>query len=133
MALGLSRSGKGIGETILAWLADPDFRHEVERISAERLATAEHKLVDLLLTELDREDGGKTALSIWGHLKDDRRRASASAAVPKPASRRARHVVSPERAAAAQRAAARAAEFRQLLEVIQSRLAAAESATEADK
>lgn len=128
---GLRQSGKDFGDAILAWLADPSFRQQVERISAGRMAAAEHKLIDLLLSRLaDGEDGAeKSALSIWQQLKDDRRRSVATAEATKPVGRRQRHVISPERAEAAQRAIARAEEFQKLLTVIRARLADAEAAT----
>ncbi len=98
------------------------------------MAAAEHKLIDLLLYRLAApEDGGeKSALSIWQQLKDDRRRSAAPAEATRPPGRKQRHVISPERAEAAQRAVARADEFRQLLTVIRARLADAEATTDRD-
>lgn len=128
MDLALVRTGKTLGDAVLACLDDPDFRAELDRISAERLAAAGHKLVDLLLRRLEGADEGteKAALAIWQQLTDEKRRPAARTESTRPAARRQRHTIPAERAAAAQKAVRQAEDFRQLLEVIRKRLAAAE-------
>jgi hypothetical protein len=135
MDVALARFGKDLGDAVLACLDDPAFRLELEQISTERLAAAEHKLVDLLLRRLDGPDEGveKAALSLWQLLRDDRRRTSAPAAGPKPLAPKAQRASPSERQAAGQRAATRAEDFNQLLEVVRARLAAAEERKAAGK
>lgn len=125
----LVASGKTIGDAIRVCLADPDFRAEIDRITAERLAAAEHKLVDALLRRLDKADdaGDRAALAIWQALTDEKRRPAGRAEAPGPAARKGRRPDPAERAAAARKAAQEAEEFNQLLEVVRKRLAVVES------
>lgn len=123
------RSGKGLGDAVLAALQDPAFCEMLEQVRVERLAAAEQQLVDLLLSKLDEPEGPaeKSLLSLWQMLKEDRRMpASPPDAVTAPA-RKARHSIPAERQEAGKRAAKRAEEFNQLLAVIRARLAIAEA------
>ena len=124
---GLAKAGKTFGDAILACLHDPDFRAEVDRITAQRLAAAEHKLVDVLLRRLDGPADGieKSVLSILQILTAEKR-APASADAARPARQRSRQAVPAGRAETAIRMAKQAQDFRQLLASIRTRLAEAE-------
>lgn len=125
----LLQSGKDLGDAVLAALDDPAFRERLELIRLERLAAAEQQLVDLLLLKLDEPEVSleKSVLSLWQSLREDRRKQAAPADVVKAPARKARHAIPAERQEAGRRAAKRAEEFNQLLEVIRARLAAAEA------
>lgn len=127
----LEESGKTIGDAIRACLAEPAFRAEIDRITAERLAAAEHKLVDALLRRLDKADeaGDKSALAIWQALTDEKRRPGTRAEAPGPAERRGRRADPAERAALARKVAQETEEFDKLLEAVRKRLAAVEQRT----
>jgi hypothetical protein len=133
MSAALAQSGKDIGDAILACLMEPQFRQQVERTSDERLATAERLLIDLLLSRIGDVKVGdeKAVLSIWQLLRDEKRRPVIQAAAATPAQRKTRRSISPERAEAAERSVERAEAFRQLLDVVRERLAAAEARTAA--
>lgn len=125
----LVRSGKGLGDAVLAALEDPTFREMLEQIRLERLAVAEQQLVDLLLLKLEEPDVSpeKSVLSLWQMLREDRRKPAVQADAGKVPARKARHTIPAERQEAGKRAAKRAEEFNQLLEVIRTRLAIAEA------
>jgi hypothetical protein len=127
----LEESGKTIGDAIRACLAEPAFRAEIDRITAERLAAAEHKLVDALLRRLDKADeaGDKSALAIWQALTDEKRRPGTRAEALGPAVRRGRRADPAERAALARKVAQETEEFDKLLEAVRKRLAAVEQRT----
>lgn len=132
MSVALERSGKTIGDAVLACLQDPDFRSQLDRISAERLAAAEHKLVDLLLRRLDGPDESveKSALAIWQLLSDDKRRPAGRAEAGRATAPRSRRAIAGNAADNGQKAAKAAEEFNRLLEVIRKRLDAAERSTD---
>lgn len=132
MAVALERSGKTIGDAVLACLQDPDFRSQLDRITAERLAAAEHKLVDLLLKRLDGPDESveKSALAIWQLLTDEKRRPAGRAETARPTGRRSRRAISAHAAENGQKAVKAAEEFNRLLDVIRKRLDVAERSTD---
>lgn len=126
----LEQSGLTDGEALLACLDDPTFRVRLDRISAERLAACERRLVDILWRRLNGPDEGieKSVLAVWQCLSDEKRRVAARLD-PQPSvppARKARRGIPSGRAETAHKAAKEAEEFHQLLEVIRKRLAAAE-------
>ena len=127
----LKESGKTIGDAIRACLAEPAFRAEIDRITAERLAAAEHKLVDALWRRFDKADeaADKSALAIWQALTDEKRRPAPRSEAPGPAVRRGRRADPAKRAAIARKVAEEAAEFNRVLEMVRKRLAAVEQKT----
>jgi hypothetical protein len=129
MDVALAQSGLSAGDAILACLDDPQFRAQLERISAERLAAAEHKLVDWLWRRLSGPDEGmeKSVVAIWQSLSDEKRRTTSRPEVPAaPPARKARRGIPAGHAEAARKTRQEAEDFHRLLEVIRTRLAAAE-------
>ncbi len=124
----LAETGIGLGDAVSERARDSGFRQAIDRVSAERLASAELMIIDWLIEQLRAPSDGreKSILALWQALKDEKRRPAASAEPAKQSARKPRHAISPERAAGAERSNARAAELDRLLAVVKERLEAAE-------
>jgi hypothetical protein len=128
MAAALAEAGVCLGDAVSERARDSGFRQAIDRVGAERLASAELMIVDWLIEQLKVPSEGKekSILALWQALKGERRLPAGPAETAKPPARRPRHAISAERAAGAERSNARAAELERLLAVVKQRLESAE-------